>query len=321
MTATLLAAENPSGDDYMIVDLQTGEVTYEGLLGTGADGQTRSNARYNTDEYKTTKMVLRKVPRWADRASLPNGASLPENGYPTGYKGTTDTDGIHSKYPNSPTGQVGTPAFFDKVVRFAHKNDVVVVQDAAHAMFSFGQRPMSFLEVDGAKEVGIEIHSMSKGWNMIGWRLGWFCGNALIVRALADVKDNNDSGQFLAIQKAAVKALDEDRIPDEARAKYHRRLQKLVASLNKFGFDCKVPGGTYFLYTRSPKGLKSGRRFENAEQVSQFLITEQSVCTVPWDDAGSFLRWSVTYLVDGEAGEDALMNELEERLAKINFGF
>ena len=104
MTATLLAAENPSGDDYMIVDLQTGEVTYEGLLGTGADGQTRSNARYNNDVYKTTKMVLRKVPRWADRASLPNGASLPENGYPTGYKGTTDTDGINSKYPNSPTG-------------------------------------------------------------------------------------------------------------------------------------------------------------------------------------------------------------------------
>ena len=224
-------------------------------------------------------------------------------------------------YPNSPTGQVGTPAFFDKVVRFAHENDLVVVQDAAHAMFSYGQRPMSFLEVDGAKEVGIEIHSMSKGWNMIGWRLGWFCGNALIVRALADVKDNSDSGQFLAIQKAAVKALDEDRIPDEARAKYHRRLQKLVGSLNKFGFDCKVPGGTYFLYTRSPKGLKSGRRFENAEQVSQFLITEQSVCTVPWDDAGSFLRWSVTYLVDGPAGEDALMNELEERLARINFEF
>ena len=224
-------------------------------------------------------------------------------------------------YPNSPTGQLGTARFFEKVVEFAHKNDVVIVQDAAHAMFSFRTKPMSFLEVDGAKEVGIEIHSMSKGWNMIGWRLGWFCGNPTIVRALADVKDNSDSGQFLAIQKAAVKALDDDRIPDQARAKYLRRLQKLVASLNKFGFNCEVPGGTYFLYTRSPKGLKDGRRFEKAEDVSQFLITEQSVCTVPWDDAGSFLRWSVTYLTDGEAGEDALMKELEERLAKINFEF
>ena len=77
-------------------------------------------------------------------------------------------------YPNSPTGQLGTAAFFDSLVDFAHKNDIVIVQDAAHGMFSYRARPMSFLEVDGAKDVGIEIHSMSKGWNMIGWRLGWF---------------------------------------------------------------------------------------------------------------------------------------------------
>lgn len=243
-----------------------------------------------------------------------------------------DLDGIPSEilakakllvinYPNSPTGQIGTVEFFEKVIDFAHKNDLVVVQDAAHAMFSYRGEPMSFLQVDGAKEVGIEIHSMSKGWNMIGWRLGWFCGNQTIVRAVADVKDNNDSGQFLAIQKAAVAALDDDRIPNEACRKYHRRLRKLVASLNKFGFDCAVPGGTYFLYARVPKGLRGGRRFANAEEASQFLIAEQSVCTVPWDDAGSFLRFSVTYLVDGEEGEDALMKELEDRLAQIHFEF
>ena len=169
--------------------------------------------------------------------------------------------------------------------------------------------------------VWIEIHSMSKGWNMIGWRLGWFCGNATIVRAVADVKDNSDSGQNLAIQKAAAAALDDDTIPDQAREKYHRRLNKLVASLNKFGFDCQCPGGTYFLYTKAPKGLKDGRVFANAEEVSQFLITEQSVCTVPWDDAGPFLRFSVTYLADGEGGEDALMAELEKRLENIGFVF
>lgn len=224
-------------------------------------------------------------------------------------------------YPNSPTGQLGSLKFFDKLIDFAHKNDVVIVQDAAHSMFSYREKPISFLEADGAKEVGIEIHSMSKGWNMIGWRLGWFCGNATIVHAVADVKDNSDSGQFLAIQKAAALALDDDSIPDQARAKYLRRLEKLVASLNKFGFDCRVPGGTYFLYTKAPKGLKDGRRFANAEEVSQFLITEQSVCTVPWDDAGPFLRFSVTYLVDGQAGEDALMEELEARLAQIGFVF
>lgn len=251
---------------------------------------------------------------------------LPENDFYPDLDGIPDAVLARTKllvinYPNSPTGQLGTIKFFDKVIAFAHKNDLVVVQDAAHSMFSYRERPISFLEADGAKEVGIEIHSMSKGWNMIGWRLGWFCGNATIVRAVADVKDNSDSGQFLAIQKSSAAALDDDRIPDNARAKYLRRLQKLVASLKKYGFRCEVPGGTYFLYAAAPTGIQGGRRFENAEQVSQFLITEQSICTVPWDDAGPFLRFSVTYLADGEAGEDALMAELEERLAKIRFEF
>ncbi|MBS7336854.1 MAG: LL-diaminopimelate aminotransferase [Thermoguttaceae bacterium] len=224
-------------------------------------------------------------------------------------------------YPNSPTGQLGTVEFFKSVIDFAKRNEIVVVQDAAHSMFSFRERPMSFLEVEGAKDVGVEIHSMSKGWNMIGWRLGWVCGNERIVRAFADVKDNSDSGQFLAIQKSAALALDDDSIPDNARAKYLRRLQKLVATLNKFGFDCEVPGGTYFLYAKAPKGLVSGRVFENAEEVGQYLITEQSVCTVPWDNAGAYLRFSVTYLADTEEKEDELMKMLEERLSKISFVF
>lgn len=224
-------------------------------------------------------------------------------------------------YPNSPTGQLGTVEFFKSVIDFAKRNEIVVVQDAAHSMFSFRERPMSFLEVEGAKDVGVEIHSMSKGWNMIGWRLGWVCGNERIVRAFADVKDNSDSGQFLAIQKSAALALDDDSIPDNARAKYLRRLQKLVATLNKFGFDCEVPGGTYFLYAKAPKGLVSGRVFENAEEVGQYLITEQSVCTVPWDNAGAYLRFSVTYLADTEKKEDELMKMLEERLSKISFVF
>lgn len=224
-------------------------------------------------------------------------------------------------YPNSPTGQLGTVEFFKSVINFAKRNEIVVVQDAAHSMFSYRQRPMSFLEVEGAKDVGVEIHSMSKGWNMIGWRLGWVCGNERIVRAFADVKDNCDSGQFLAIQKSAAFALDDDSIPDNARAKYLRRLQKLVATLNKYGFDCEVPGGTYFLYAKAPKGLASGRIFENAEEVGQYLITEQSVCTVPWDNAGAYLRFSVTYLADTEEKEDELMERLAERLSKISFVF
>ncbi|MDD3585966.1 MAG: LL-diaminopimelate aminotransferase [Thermoguttaceae bacterium] len=224
-------------------------------------------------------------------------------------------------YPNSPTGQLGTVEFFTKVIDFAKKNHIVVIQDAAHSMFSFRTRPMSFLEVEGAREVGVEIHSMSKGWHMIGWRLGWVCGNARIVHAFADIKDNSDSGQFLAIQKSAAAALDDDSIPERARVKYKRRLEKLVQTLKKSGFQCEVPGGTYFLYTKAPKGCADGRKFANAEEVSQFLIAEQSICTVPWDNAGAFLRFSVTYQAPTEAEENALMSELAERLQKISFVF
>lgn len=226
-------------------------------------------------------------------------------------------------YPNSPTGQVATVEFYKKAVDFAHKNKIVVVQDAAHLPFQFRGDPLSFLSIDGAKEVGVEVHSLSKGWNMIGWRIGWVCGNPLIVRAYADVKDNSDSGQFLAIQKAAIVALDEDEILEETRRKYRRRLEKLVDTLTELGFTCEMPGGTYFLYAKAPKGVEGGPGFANAEEASQYLITEQSICTVPWDDAGAFLRFSVTYLTesDSETGEDELMAALAERLESVNFVF
>jgi LL-diaminopimelate aminotransferase len=220
-------------------------------------------------------------------------------------------------YPNSPTGKVATREFYAKVIEFARTNNIVVAQDAAHIMLSYDAPPLSFLQVPGAREVGIEIHSLSKGWNMIGWRMGWVCGHERIVRALADVKDNCDSGQFIAIQKAAAAALDNAEIPRLIRAKYRRRLEKLVATLRRCGFDCRMPGGSYFLYTRSPKGMKSGLQFPTAEAFSQYLITEHSICTVPWDDAGSYLRLSATYEAADEAGEDALMAETERRLKQI----
>ncbi len=220
-------------------------------------------------------------------------------------------------YPNSPTGKAATPEFYARVVEFALANQIVVAQDATHIMLSYDAPPLSFLQTPGAADVGIEIHSMSKGWNMIGWRLGWFCGNARIVRALADVKDNCDSGQFIAIQKAAAAALDDPEIPRRVRAKYHRRLEKLVATLRRCGFDCKMPGGSFFLYTRSPRGAAGGLEFADAEAFSQYLIAEHSICTVPWDDAGPYLRFSVTYEAADEAAEDALTAEAERRLKQI----
>ncbi len=224
-------------------------------------------------------------------------------------------------YPNSPTGQVATFEFYEKVVALAKKHRFVVVQDAAHVMFSFRDKPLSFLQVPGARDVGVEVHSLSKGWNMIGWRIGWVCGNERIVRAFADIKDNSDSGQFLAIQKAAVAALDDPEIPRQAHAKYLRRLQKLVSTLQELGFECDVPGGTYFLYTKSPKGVMDGPRFDSAEEASQFLIREKSICTVPWDNVAPYLRFSVTYVAPDEPAEDDLMFQLTERLSGCIFEF
>ena len=226
-------------------------------------------------------------------------------------------------FPNSPTGRTAPPEYYERAIAFARKHEIVIVQDAAHAQLSYDRAPNSFLAIPGAKDVGVEMHSMSKGFDMIGWRLGWLCGNERIVRAFADVKDNCDSGQFLAIQKAAIAGLDDPEIPRRIRAKYERRLQKLVAVLQRCGFQCEMPGGTYFLYTRAPRAFASGGpgggsiSFDNAEGVSQYLITEQSICTVPWDDAGPFLRFSATYEAADEAAEDALMAETEARLNSL----
>ena len=223
-------------------------------------------------------------------------------------------------YPNSPTGAVATRDFYKRVIDFAHQNQIIIVQDAAHIMLTYNSEPLSFLQIDGAKDVGVEVHSLSKGHNMIGWRMGFVAGHPKIVQAYADVKDNSDSGQFMAVQKAAAKALNDASIPKAVRAKYRRRLEKLVGVLKQIGFDAEMPGGTYFLYTKSPTAAGE-TTFANAEEASQFLIVNQSVCTVPWDDAGSFLRFSVTYQAKDEATEDALMNETLKRLRELKLNF
>ncbi len=224
-------------------------------------------------------------------------------------------------YPNSPTGKVATREFFQSVVAHAKQHNYVVVQDAAHMVLTYEGGPLSFLSVPGAKDVGVEIHSLSKGFDMIGWRIGWVCGNAKIVQAFSDVKDNCDSGQFIAIQKAAAAALDDQSIPAAVNAKYKRRLEKLVAMLTRCGFQCSMPGGTYFLYAKAPNRGPGGVVFENGEAASQLLITEQSICTVPWDDAGHFLRFSVTYEAADESAEDALMAETEKRLQSMQLAW
>jgi LL-diaminopimelate aminotransferase len=250
---------------------------------------------------------------------------LPENGFFPDLAGIPAEIAKRAKllvinYPNSPTGAVATKDFYQRVIEFAHKNQVIVVQDAAHILLTYSGEPMSFLQIDGAKDVGVEVHSMSKGFNMIGWRMGFVAGHAKIVQAYADVKDNSDSGQFMAVQHAAAAALRDASIPVTIRTKYERRLRKLVAALQAAGFECSMPGGTYFLYAKAPIAA-TGRTFANAEEASQYLIHEKSVCCVPWDDAGKYLRFSVTYIATSEAKEDALMTETSSRLKGMGLKF
>jgi LL-diaminopimelate aminotransferase len=251
---------------------------------------------------------------------------LPQNGfYPDFSQVPADiwerTKLLVINYPNSPTGRTATKEFYAKVVALAKEHEFVVVQDAAHSLLSYDQPPSSFLAVPGAMDVGVEVHSLSKGFDMIGWRIGWVCGHPRIVQAFADVKDNSDSGQFGAIQNAAAFALDDPSIPERTRSKYKRRLEKLVATLRGCGFQCEMPGGTYFLYTRAPTGLADGTEFATAEAASQYFITQHSIVTVPWDDAGPFLRFSVTYEAADEAAEDALMQAAAERLQQCRLVF
>lgn len=222
-------------------------------------------------------------------------------------------------YPNSPTGVLATEKFFEEVIAFAKQHRIVVVHDAAHIVLTYQKKPLSFLQIPEAKDVGVEVHSMSKGFNMIGWRLGFVAGNAKIVNAFADVKDNCDSGQFIAIQKAAVQALKDESIPVMVRTKYERRLKKLVATLTSIGFKATMPGGTYFLYCKAPSGIEGGSVFNSAEEFSQYWIKEKSICTVPWDDAGAYLRFSVTYQAPTEQDEDILMQKLISRLKEDRY--
>ncbi|WP_425618549.1 LL-diaminopimelate aminotransferase [Anatilimnocola sp. NA78] len=248
-----------------------------------------------------------RLPLLAENNFFPDFKSIPADIWPK-------VKLLVINYPNSPTGKTATKELYESIVALAKEKSFVVVQDAAHSLLSYDQKPSSFLQTPGAMDVGVEVHSLSKGFDMIGWRIGWVCGNATIVRAFSDVKDNSDSGQFGAIQNAAAVALNDDSIHEHTRTKYKRRLEKLVAMLTRCGFNCKMPGGTYFLYTPAPSGLKDGTKFANAEEASQFLITQLSIVTVPWDDAGAFLRFSVTYEAADEAAEDALMKAAEDRL-------
>jgi LL-diaminopimelate aminotransferase len=228
---------------------------------------------------------------------------------------------LYLNYPNNPTGATATREFFEEVVRFAKENNIIVVQDAAYAALTIEAEPLSFLSIDGAKDVGVEIHSCSKAYNMTGWRLAFLVGNELIINAFAHVKDNFDSGQFIAIQKAGVYALNHPEITGKIRGKYKRRLRLMVDALNDAGFDARMPGGSFYLYVKAPKSANKNLLFEKAEDASEYLIKEALISTVPWDDAGNFLRFSATFSAKGEADERRVIEEMGRRLKELRLHF
>ena len=229
---------------------------------------------------------------------------------------------LYLNYPNNPTGASATREFFEQVVAFAKQHHLIVIHDAAYAALVFdGEKPLSFLSVPGAKEVGVELHSLSKSFNMTGWRIGFIAGHPNLVKAFATIKDNSDSGQFMAIQKAAAFALTHPEITKKTAEKYSRRHERLVGVLSRSGFKVEKPKGSFFLYTEIPKGIENGPTFISAEDFGQYLIREHLISSVPWDDAGNYVRFSVTFQAENKNEEIRVIEEIESRLKRAKFIF
>lgn len=251
-----------------------------------------------------------------------NTVLIPEPGYPVYNTGTIFTDGVpyfmpllekngflpdldaipadvcraakimFINYPNNPTAAVAPVEFYKKVVAFAQKHNIIVAHDAAYSEIYYEKPPMSFLEVPGAREVGVEFHSLSKTYNMTGWRIGFCVGNKDVVKGLATVKDNYDSGAFQAIQEAGIAALTQSQdCVAQLRAMYKERRDVLVEGLQKLGWDVKKPAATFYVWAHVPHGMNS------ASTVGKLLDEAGIVCT-PGNGLGpsgeGYVRFALT---------------------------
>jgi LL-diaminopimelate aminotransferase len=209
-------------------------------------------------------------------------------------------------YPNNPTGAVAPLEFFRDVVAFAAKHHLVVAQDNTYSEIAFdGYKPPSFLEVPGAKDVGIEFHSLSKTFNMTGWRLGFAVGRAEIIDALRRIKSNLDSGAFQAVQEAGITAFSlADQISQRNSRIYQRRRDILVPGLRKVGLSVDSPKATFYVWPHVPPG------FDSASFVSH-LIDRAGIACVPGSGFGKegegFVRMALT-------ADAARLTEATERL-------
>lgn len=212
-------------------------------------------------------------------------------------------------YPNNPTAAVADKDFFQRVVDFANRYNVIVCHDAAYTEMGYdGYRPMSFLEVDGAREVGIEFHSLSKTFNMTGWRVAMAVGNAELVGGLAQAKSNLDSGIFQSIQEAGIEALKlGDKIVEPSRKIYQERRDILVDGLRAVGLECDKPRATFYVWVGVPKGLSSA-------EFTAKLLDEAGVVTTPGNGFGEAGEGYVRFTV---CVDKTRLKEVAERIRQI----
>ena len=206
-------------------------------------------------------------------------------------------------YPNHPTAAVATREFFEEVVAFAEKHNIIICHDAAYSEMAFdGYKPLSFLEIDGARSVGIEFHSLSKTYNMTGWRIGFAVGNAEVIGPLGQVKSNIDSGAFQAVQLAGITALEGDQAcVEEMRRTYEERRDVLAAGLESVGLSVEKPKATFYMWVETPEDYSSAA-------FASKLLTQAGIVTTPGNGFGAagegYVRMALT--VDRERIKEAV---------------
>ncbi len=195
--------------------------------------------------------------------------------------------------PNNPTSVIADTAFFSRVIAFAKEHHVIVCHDAAYSeIFYDGLRPSSFLEAEGAMDVGIEFHSLSKTFNMTGWRIGFAVGRAEVIAGLSQIKSNMDSGQFQAVQEAGITALEsDDRLTAGLRAIYQERRDVLAAGLRNLGLEFETPSATFYVWIEVPKGYTSA-------SFTAHLLEKAGIVTTPGNGFGApgegYIRMALT---------------------------
>lgn len=210
-------------------------------------------------------------------------------------------------YPNNPTSATATTKFFEEVVEFANENEILVIHDNAYSEMTYdGYKAPSFLAIKGAKDVGIEMHSLSKTYNMTGWRLGFAVGNRDMLAGLGKIKSNVDSGAFEAVQEAGIAALSgpQDCVRDMNQV-YKERRDALISGLNELGLDVKPPRATFYVWVRV-----NGRSLD----FTKMLLEEAGIVATPGVGFGEhgegYIRFALTQSVER-------INEAIERMHKL----